>query len=239
MPRFWRERPPSAAFVERREHPPRHYAVPGTRTARRVWWRLKCPGTHGPCLEGPSPKPRGGNGAGGRPHPEHACLATAGQPRYQSLPWPGRWPVATWRATRKRRTCGWSKNATTSSRSRSVPARLRTMWRMSPQDRPRPARARPMLTVDVNRAWDGNTARRYSPPLVALGVTLIEQPVALERGGAAQPSPPRWTAHSSWPTKPCARRKTRSCWPALLASHVSLKVAAWRYGAHPQDCCGG
>lgn len=34
------------------------------------------------------------------------------------------------------------------------------------------------LTVDVNQAWDGNTARRYLPPLVAAGVTLIEQPVA-------------------------------------------------------------
>lgn len=34
------------------------------------------------------------------------------------------------------------------------------------------------LTVDVNQAWDGNTARRYLPQLVAAGVTLIEQPVA-------------------------------------------------------------
>ncbi len=34
------------------------------------------------------------------------------------------------------------------------------------------------LTVDVNQAWDGNTARRYLPQLVESGVSLIEQPVA-------------------------------------------------------------
>jgi len=34
------------------------------------------------------------------------------------------------------------------------------------------------LTVDVNQAWDGATARRYLPPLIDAGVTLIEQPVA-------------------------------------------------------------
>lgn len=34
------------------------------------------------------------------------------------------------------------------------------------------------LTVDVNQAWDGNTARRYLPQLVENGVSLIEQPVA-------------------------------------------------------------
>lgn len=34
------------------------------------------------------------------------------------------------------------------------------------------------LTVDVNQAWDGNTARRYLPRLVESGVSLIEQPVA-------------------------------------------------------------
>ncbi|MGV8804144.1 MAG: muconate cycloisomerase family protein [Polaromonas sp.] len=34
------------------------------------------------------------------------------------------------------------------------------------------------LTVDVNQAWDGNTARRYLPQLIEAGVTLIEQPVA-------------------------------------------------------------
>jgi len=37
---------------------------------------------------------------------------------------------------------------------------------------------RATLTVDVNQAWDGNTARRYLPQLVDVGVTLIEQPVA-------------------------------------------------------------
>lgn len=34
------------------------------------------------------------------------------------------------------------------------------------------------LTIDVNQAWDGNTARRYLPQLVEAGVALIEQPVA-------------------------------------------------------------
>lgn len=34
------------------------------------------------------------------------------------------------------------------------------------------------LTVDVNQAWDGNTARRYVPLLSDAGVDLIEQPVA-------------------------------------------------------------
>jgi muconate cycloisomerase len=34
------------------------------------------------------------------------------------------------------------------------------------------------LTVDVNQAWDGNTARRFLPQLIDAGVTLIEQPVA-------------------------------------------------------------
>ena len=37
---------------------------------------------------------------------------------------------------------------------------------------------RASMTVDVNQAWDGNTARRYLPQLVEAGVTLIEQPVA-------------------------------------------------------------
>jgi muconate cycloisomerase len=37
---------------------------------------------------------------------------------------------------------------------------------------------RATLTVDVNQAWDGITARRYLPRLVDAGVTLIEQPVA-------------------------------------------------------------
>ena len=34
------------------------------------------------------------------------------------------------------------------------------------------------FTVDVNQAWDGNTARRYVPELAEAGVDLIEQPVA-------------------------------------------------------------
>jgi muconate cycloisomerase len=37
---------------------------------------------------------------------------------------------------------------------------------------------RATLTVDVNQAWDGNTARHYLPQLIDAGVTLIEQPVA-------------------------------------------------------------
>lgn len=37
---------------------------------------------------------------------------------------------------------------------------------------------RSMLTVDVNQAWDGPTARRFLPPLIDAGVSLIEQPVA-------------------------------------------------------------
>lgn len=34
------------------------------------------------------------------------------------------------------------------------------------------------FTVDVNQAWDGNTARRYVPELAQAGVDLVEQPVA-------------------------------------------------------------
>lgn len=37
---------------------------------------------------------------------------------------------------------------------------------------------RAVLTVDVNQAWDGATARRHLPRMVEAGVTLIEQPVA-------------------------------------------------------------
>ena len=37
---------------------------------------------------------------------------------------------------------------------------------------------RATLTVDVNQAWDGSTARRQLPRLAEAGVTLIEQPVA-------------------------------------------------------------
>jgi muconate cycloisomerase len=34
------------------------------------------------------------------------------------------------------------------------------------------------LTVDINQAWDGNTARLYLPQLADAGVRLVEQPVA-------------------------------------------------------------
>lgn len=37
---------------------------------------------------------------------------------------------------------------------------------------------RASMTVDINQAWDGNTARRYVPDLIDAGVTLFEQPVA-------------------------------------------------------------
>ncbi|MES2509751.1 MAG: muconate/chloromuconate family cycloisomerase [Pseudomonadota bacterium] len=40
------------------------------------------------------------------------------------------------------------------------------------------------LTVDVNQAWDGNTARQYLPALIEAGVGLIEQPVAKWNTGA-------------------------------------------------------
>jgi muconate cycloisomerase len=34
------------------------------------------------------------------------------------------------------------------------------------------------MTIDVNQAWDGNTARHYLPIMVEAGVSLVEQPVA-------------------------------------------------------------
>lgn len=37
---------------------------------------------------------------------------------------------------------------------------------------------RAAITVDINQAWDGNTARQFLPRLVDAGVSLIEQPVA-------------------------------------------------------------
>ncbi|UOB05691.1 muconate cycloisomerase family protein [[Acidovorax] ebreus] len=37
---------------------------------------------------------------------------------------------------------------------------------------------RASMTVDVNQAWDGATARRYLPEMIDAGVGLIEQPVA-------------------------------------------------------------
>ncbi|RYE43011.1 MAG: mandelate racemase [Hyphomicrobiales bacterium] len=37
---------------------------------------------------------------------------------------------------------------------------------------------RASMTVDINQAWDGNTARRFVPQLIDAGVSLIEQPVA-------------------------------------------------------------
>lgn len=42
----------------------------------------------------------------------------------------------------------------------------------------RELQGRARLTVDVNQAWDGHTARLHLPALVEAGVDLIEQPVA-------------------------------------------------------------
>lgn len=42
----------------------------------------------------------------------------------------------------------------------------------------RELRGQARLTVDVNQAWDGNTARRWLPELADAGVDLVEQPVA-------------------------------------------------------------
>jgi muconate cycloisomerase len=42
----------------------------------------------------------------------------------------------------------------------------------------RELRGQARFTVDVNQAWDGNTARRYLPELADAGVDLVEQPVA-------------------------------------------------------------
>lgn len=82
------------------------------------------------------------------------------------------------------------------------------------------------FTVDVNQAWDGNTARRYVPELADAGVDLIEQPVA------------RWNvealaALTATPLRTLIMADETVCTPqdALLlarqrAAHVfSLKVA--------------
>lgn len=42
----------------------------------------------------------------------------------------------------------------------------------------RAVNGRASMTVDINQAWNGNTARRYVPELIDAGVTLFEQPVA-------------------------------------------------------------
>lgn len=49
---------------------------------------------------------------------------------------------------------------------------------------------RASMTVDINQAWDGNTARRYVPDLIDAGVTLFEQPVA------------QWNEEARWPHSP-------------------------------------
>jgi len=86
--------------------------------------------------------------------------------------------------------------------------------------------AQAQLTVDVNQAWDGNTARRYLPELADAGVSLVEQPVA------------RWnvealTGLTALPLRSLIMADETVCTPqdALLlarqrAAHVfSLKVA--------------
>ena len=42
----------------------------------------------------------------------------------------------------------------------------------------RELQGRAKLTVDINQAWDGNTARRWLPVMAEAGVYLFEQPVA-------------------------------------------------------------
>ncbi len=86
---------------------------------------------------------------------------------------------------------------------------------------------RATLTVDVNQAWDGNTARRYLPQLIEAGVTLIEQPVARWNVEALQ------TLSASLGDRAAIMADETVCTPqdALMlarrqASHVfSLKVA--------------
>lgn len=85
---------------------------------------------------------------------------------------------------------------------------------------------RASLTVDVNQAWDGSTARRYLPALVDCGVTLVEQPVARwneEALASLTATLPRGLvmADETVCTPPDAMRLAR-----LRACHVfSLKVA--------------
>lgn len=82
------------------------------------------------------------------------------------------------------------------------------------------------FTVDVNQAWDGNTARRYVPELAGAGVHLIEQPVA------------RWNVEAlaslvAMPMRTLIMADESVCTPQdaftlarLRAAHVfSLKVA--------------
>ncbi|WP_448093000.1 muconate cycloisomerase family protein [Pseudomonas lini] len=83
------------------------------------------------------------------------------------------------------------------------------------------------LTVDVNQAWDGNTARRFLPQMIDAGVTLIEQPVAKWNVEALK------TLSATLGDRACIMADETVCTPqdALLlahaqASHVfSLKVA--------------
>ncbi|TYK71535.1 mandelate racemase [Comamonas sp. Z3] len=86
---------------------------------------------------------------------------------------------------------------------------------------------RATLTVDVNQAWDGATARRFLPPMIEAGVSLIEQPVAqwnvpaLRELTATLPSTALVMADESVCTPHDAMRLARE-----QACHVfSLKVA--------------
>ncbi len=86
---------------------------------------------------------------------------------------------------------------------------------------------RATLTVDVNQAWDGNTARRHLPALIDAGVTLIEQPVAKWNVEALK------TLSATLGDRACIMADETVCTPqdAMVlaraqASHVfSLKVA--------------
>ena len=41
------------------------------------------------------------------------------------------------------------------------------------------------MVVDVNQGWDFAELKRYAPELLALGVSMLEQP--LPRGGDVEP----------------------------------------------------
>jgi muconate cycloisomerase len=90
----------------------------------------------------------------------------------------------------------------------------------------RELRGQARITVDVNQAWDGNTARRYLPELADAGVDLVEQPVArwnIEALGSLASMPLRTLvmADESVCTPQDAYALTRQ-----RAAHVfSLKVA--------------
>jgi muconate cycloisomerase len=74
------------------------------------------------------------------------------------------------------------------------------------------------LTVDVNQAWDGNTARRYLPQLVESGVSLIEQPVA------------RWNVEA-------LKNLTATLAPALVMADETVCTPQDAMGLARQNAC--